>query len=1135
MLTLAVAKETRHCAAIISRLLTLFAMFSTAGVSGAEETSDAAEYFESHVRPVLVEKCVGCHGPDDQSSDLRLDSLPAMLRGGQQGAAIIPGNAERSLLIRALKQDGDLRMPPKPDSKLDEQVIDRFSRWINAGAVWPDAPATSQATPAEKAVTHWAFQPISRPAIPPSTPHAQSQANDVSAALHTPIDAFVSQKLNAAGLRLAHETDRRTLIRRVYYTLTGLPPTPQDVATFVADPDPAAYEKLVDQLLDSPHYAEHWARHWLDVARYSDTKGYVYAREERFWIHAWLYRDWVVQALQQDLPYDRFLLLQLAADLVSDTKRGDLAALGYLTLGRRFLGVKHDVIDDRIDVVCRGTMALTVGCARCHDHKYDPIGMDDYYGLYGVFDSCAEHRVDLAEGEASAPDAEFYEGLKERQEKLAVESARYSREAADRVRARLYDYLHAQTILDSYPAEGFDQILTPDDIYPAFVRQWESYLRTTLNTNDPIFGPWHDFQRLPAAEFESLAMEVTVRWRSVPVDRVNARVLQCLDTPPKSFDDVVRRYADMLGDVDRRWKARQAAAAGDGPDGAEWTADDEALLGVLYGERSPCEVPEGTIVTTETFYPTNQCEQLWRLQGDVDRWIMSAGESARFALTLVDRQAAREPRIFRRGNAARKGNEVERRAPRLLSTFAAEPFSHGSGRLELARAIIDPANPLTARVIVNRVWAGHFGQGLVRTTSDFGTRAAPPTHPELLDWLASEFVQNGWSLKQLHRMIVMSATFRQVSESDLDESYYQRAKQLDPENELLWHAPRHRLTFEEMRDTLLSITGELDRAVGGKPRDMFSIPSMPRRAIYGLVDRQFLPATLRTFDFANPDLHTPTRSETTVPQQNLFFMNHPFLLERAQSLAAQTAQSHSVEQRITQMFHLALLRDPSSDELHDAIEWLAAAEHEPEPQRPPTVADWQYGFGRLESEQQRVGGFTPLPHFSGKAWQGSDKYPDDKLGWVQLSAEGGHPGNDLEHAAVRRWITPRDLTIEIRSTIAHTSEPGDGIRAFVVSSRQGVLHTQSLHQKSEELNCDPLELQTGDTIDFVVDIGEVLNSDDFRWEVTITEVVPETASSSPATIWNSKVDFTQNVAVRLTPWEQFAQVLLCTNEVMFVD
>src|SRR6185437_10695025 len=756
-----------------------------------------------------------------------------------------------------------------------------LAEWVRLGAPWPASPPPAHENLAEVQGRHWAFQPISHPAPPTVQNVAWEQ---------TPIDRFVLAKLEAAGLAPSPPADRRTLIRRATIDVTGLPPTPEEVEAFVNDPAADAYARLINRLLDSPHYGEQWARHWLDVARYSDTKGYVYAREQRFWVHAPAYRDWVVQAFNRDLPYDQFLLLQIAADQAAPDDAGATEAMGFLTLGRRFLGVTHDIIDDRIDVVTRGTMGLTVACARCHDHKYDPIPTSDYYSLYGVFLNSTERLAPAAEpaarGEAYAA---FENELNKRQQKLRGAMLAKRNEAAERVRQRVTDYLVAQTELAKYPEEGFDQILTPTDTIPAFVRRWEALLTLADRQADPLVVPWRRFAALKADEFAARSAEIVRELNDSP-GAINPRVLAALSPPLASIRDVAERYGKLFAQVDQEWRAACEAAKAAGGAAPEKLAAPEAeeLRQVLYGTGSPCLVPDEAIVSIEGYFDSATTTELWKLQGEVDRWLIDSPLAPPFAVALVDRELLRPAQVFRRGNPANRGQYVDRHFVSVVTGPAPAPFAQGSGRLELARAIIDPKNPLTARVWVNRVWQHHFGAGLVRTPSDFGARADPPSHPALLDWLATRFVTDGWSTKELHRLILLSSTYQQRSDGPPEAAARKHAGQADPGNRLLWRMNARRLSFEEFRDSLLAVSGRLDLQMGGRSADLFTGNGTAnrRRTLYGLIDRQFLPSTLRMFDFANPDLHVPTRSETTVPQQALFAMNHPFVAQQAQSLIA---------------------------------------------------------------------------------------------------------------------------------------------------------------------------------------------------------------------------------------------------------
>lgn len=1106
------------------RLFSLLSLGLCCGAFAAEavaaQSPEGVEFFEKQVRPVLVEACQKCHGEKKQEGELRLDSRAAALKGGSSGVAILPGEPEKSPLVAAIRHMGDLKMPPK--ERLSDAQAEAIVAWIKAGAPWPDATTTAKKPDASQ---HWAFQPLRDPPPPVTTTKVAN-----------PIDAFIQRQLQASGLSSAAPADTRTLIRRATYDLTGLPPTPEEVEQFVRDvaADDSAYARLIERLLESPHYGEQWARHWLDVARYSDTKGYVYAREQRVWTHAWTYRDWVVKSLNDDLPYNRFLLLQIAADQVAPEDAAAQAAMGFLTLGRRFLGVTHDIIDDRIDVVTRGTMGLTVSCARCHDHKYDPIPTRDYYSLYGLFQSCAVHRVPTSEPRGTSEAQAAYQAeLAKREKALADAITRHRNEWADLVRKRLAEYLIAQTELSKYPEEGFDQVFTKSDILPTFVRRWQAFLDTAEREQDTIFVAWRMYRALPAEQFASQSEQATKRLAELPDERLHPRVRHAFEQPPASLKEVAERYATLFREVDEQWKAalKAAADAQQPPPTQLPEPDAEALRLVLYGPSSPCLTPEEPIANIETFFDSAAVNELWKLQNEVDNWVMTSPSAPPQAVVLRDRAQLASPRVFRRGNPAQKGDFVPRQFLELLTGPSRQPFQHGSGRLELAQAIVDPRNPLTARVMVNRVWLHHFGAGLVRTPSDFGLRAEPPSHPELLDWLTSRFIEDGWSLKSLHRRIMLSAAYRQSSAGPSDPAQLATARESDPQNRLLWRMNARRLSVEELRDSLLVAAGTLDRTLGGKPVDAFPGNSK-RRSLYCQVDRQFLPTTLRVFDFANPDLHIPQRSETTVPQQALFFLNHRLLLEQASRLAERSSPRGEITAQLREMIRLAYQREATVDEIATLSEFLRSAAAEPEQKPSATTKDWQYGFGAVNEQTSKLDGFTRLPHYTGSAWQGGTAWPDAKLGWVQLTANGGHAGNDLAHAAVRRWVAPRDMTVRIKSVLKHEVAAGDGVRGFLMHSQTGKLGFAAVHNKQAEFHVESLVVKSGDTLDFCVDIGGTLNSDMFTWEAEITSI-GETAALPNA--WRSVEDFRSQGQSRASALSLVAQALLSANEFLFVD
>ncbi len=1071
--------------------------------------ADGNDFFETNIRPLLVDHCQKCHGATKQQGGLRLDSREAMLKGGDTGPAIVIGQPDKSLLMMAIRRTGELKMPP--EKPLSEKQVEQFAKWVSLGAPWPTSGKPVGKVNPKPTPEHWAFQPVRQPALPVVQRESW---------VRSPIDRFVLAKLEAEKLVPSPTADKRTLIRRVSYDILGLPPTQEEVEAFVKDTSPDAFAKLVDRLLASPHYGEQWARHWLDVARYSDTKGYVYAREERFWVHAWVYRDWVVKSLNDDMPYDRFLKLQLAADQVAPHDPAAQAAMGFLTLNRRFLGVRHDIIDDRIDTVTRGMLGLTAACARCHDHKYDPIPTGDYYSLYGVFRNSAERVVP-----ASAPtnDEAFQQGLLQRQKKLAEVTAQRRRETADRARSRTADYLLAQLELHKYPEEGFDQILSLTDLIPSQVRKWRDYLARVEKPGDTIFGVWRACAKLKPEEF------TTANFADILASAPRL-VAMAFAKPPKDIAEVARGYARLFSQVELRHEARFAAVLGVAaiPLGDASPSEVERLYNVLHSEDSPAGVPDEPIVELENYYPSKVVDELWKLQNEVDRWIINS--SAKFATVLVDRSQPINARIFRRGNPATPTNEVPRQFLQVLTGPNREPFRNGSGRLELANAIASPTNPLTARVMVNRVWMHHFGTGLVNTPSDFGLRAETPSHPELLNWLAAKFVADGWSLKKLHREILLSATYQQASTGPSDAGSRQRAITRDPANRLLWRATPRRLSFEEMRDSLFAVSGQLDRTVGGKPVNVMSGATPARRTIYGLVDRQFPLDVLRVFDFANPDLHVPQRSETIVPQQALFFLNHPLPIDRAKAFANHptVAKSPTPKAKVTALYQMLYQRDPTPSQVRSAIALIDAMEAEQTSPEKPKPTAWSYGIAVFDPTAGKLSGFKRLPYFNGAAWQGSNNWPDAKFGWAQLTETGGHPGNDLDHAVVRRWTAPKDTTVRIDSLLQHQEKVGDGVRATIISSRHGVLKTATAHNSQAVMNIKTIEVKAGDSIDFVVDILKVLNTDQFLWSPTIVD-------SKDGTTWNAKGDFGGTPRPMLRPWEQLAQALLMANEFLFVD
>ena len=880
----------------------------------ADDAAAAADrFFEAKVRPLLVARCVECHGPDKQEAALRLDARVFAMRGNDSGPVIVAGKPDESRLIQVVRYaDDDVQMPPS--EKLPDEELAILTEWIRSGAAWPDtndaAPADHGGIPrlpdgsidfARAAETHWAYLPIERPPLP-------DVAN--AAACRTALDRFIVAQLESQGLSLSPEADRRTLIRRAYFDLVGVPPTYEEVESFVNDPAPDAWEQLIDRLLASPLYGQRWGRHWLDIARYADTKGYVFT-ENRFYPYSYTYRDYVVDALNGDKPYDRFLLEQLAADqlgLASDDPA--LAALGFLTVGPRFRNNQQDIIDDRIDVTTRGLMGMTLSCARCHDHKYDPLEAKDYYALYGIFESSQE--PDALPLIGTVNETPEYLAFKAERDKRMQAVEDYKQQAyADlmkKARTEAGDYLLAAAAAMRRLPRGFDPQYAHGQPREKLVNLWKGLLERRMRADDPVFGPWQTAAALPVETFATGLQDALQLSTKGNGPQWNPLVVNALcESPLNSMADVARAYGRLFADIQSQWDGMLASQQEGAPPDALPDADAEELRRVLHGPESITDVSFER-AEREVFERDNR-DQIRNLERQVGEWeATSPGAPAR-AMVIVDREQPVQPVVFLRGNPGRRGDPVARRFPQVLGGSEQEAFPNGSGRLDLARSIIAADNPLTSRVIVNRVWQHHFGTGLVRTASDFGARSDPPSHPELLDWLAATLIRDGWSLKDLHRTIMLSATYRQQAADRAD------GRSADPENRLLWRMNRRRLEFEPMRDAMLFVAGRLDASLDGRPVNIEERPFTNRRTVYALVDRNNLPGLFRTFDFPTPDTSSPERPVTAVPQQVLYGMNSPFVQEMAAAIVARPElQSAAPEDRVIQLFRLTLGRDPDESE-----------------------------------------------------------------------------------------------------------------------------------------------------------------------------------------------------------------------------
>ena len=1124
-------------------------VLATLGCAGVLPTpawaADAGvEFFEQKVRPLLADHCLGCHGggAGEPKGGLRLDSKAGWEKGGANGPVIRVGRAFESPLLKAVRrQPGVEAMPPAGDGRraLTQQEAGVLAQWIAMGAPDPrDGKAVGKKADAR---AHWAFQPVVAPTRPAVRDTAWPRAD---------LDFHVLAGLERQDLRPSPEADRRTWLRRATFDLTGLPPTFEDVEGFVQDAGQGAHERAVDRLLASPQFGERWGRWWLDVARYADSKGYVF-EEERRYAYSHTYRDWVVRAFNRDLPYDRFLLEQIAGDrLATPEDPWPMAALGFLTLGRRFLNNPNDIIDDRIDVVFRGTQALTVSCARCHDHKSDPIPTADYYSLHGVFASSEEPgEKPLLGGNPNPHQAALYEAERARRQKeLSDYRAEQTALVLKRLRERVGDQVLCAEEARAMDGAATEAIARTRKLDPGLVSEWKAYLEKTRSQRHPAWSPWHALAGLGTNDFAVRAKNWIEGWSKAPDAGANPWVVQALrEAAPTNLAGVANAYGRAFARADQAWAAAQDASAKAGTPAPAALEDPvaEALRVVLHGPDSPILASTRDI---NRFFETPVAQKSRALVRKVEELDATHPGAPLRAMALTDKAQPVEPVVFKRGNPGNHGPRVPRQFLSVLSRPDSKPFTDGSGRLEMARRIASPDNPLTARVLVNRVWGQLVGIPLVGSVADFGTRTEPPADPALLDHLAARFMAEGWSIKTLVRDIVLSSTYRQSSDPGASPeavAAFARNVAVDPAN--AWHGRmnRKRMDFEGLRDSLLRASGTLDMAFGGQAVEMFESGRSQRRTLYGFIDRQNLPAVLRSFDFANPDATVARRFQTTVPQQALFMLNNGFVAEAARAAARSASQavgggSGNDAERVRWLYRSLLQRDPDADEVRAALVFVAGqGKVVPEP-RP--AATWSQGTARWNDAAGRVEDFASFAVFKDKEarWQAGKEFPlADPRGYAFVSATQGHPGRNPGVAVVRRWTAPADMDVEVAGNLGHAAESGDGVEAIVVCSNRGVVGRWKAHHGKVATTTAAFRVGRGDQVDFVVVPGATDLTDTFEWAPMVREVpggnTPMAGMGRRS--WEVQRDFRGPASdpAPLDAWGRYAQVLLSSNEFVFVD
>jgi hypothetical protein len=872
-------------------------------MAGPASQSEDAEFFEKKIRPILANSCYECHSHQAKKlkGGLYLDNREELMKGGETGVAVVLGEPEKSRLIEAVRwSDPDFQMPPK--QKLEPSAVADLVHWVKIGAPWPKSeppkPVVSDkevAAAEKKKREHWAWQPVRNPK-PPGVKKYETVNG---------IDHFLRATLEKKGMTPAPRADRLTLIRRAYFDLIGLPPTPEEIAAFERDPAPNAFEKVVEHLLASPHYGERWGRHWLDVARYGEDQAHSF--QPRLYPQGFRYRDWLVKAFNDDMPYNEFIMEQIAGDLLEGgDKTGRPAALGFFALGPVYYGdgKMFDQFDDRIDTLTRGFLGLTVACARCHDHKFDPISSKDYYGLAGIIASSEYTEAPLVPPEVVKAYTEAQAVVLAKTNEITALLEKETPKCSAGLMEQTAKYMVAAWKLENFrkgEAKFSTEKMAKQEGLQSFVLdRWVKFLGKPKKERRSEFNKWHELVASQDGKMNLATNEAAV-------------------AETRKVAEGYQAYVMSLTKLKSAWDESQKAAQAIGAEKEKPSAADKLkleFLETLTAKDGVYALGKGEV---EKLLPEDRKTQLAGLRTELEALKKKAPEKYPFAHSLKEGSKPRNLPLLVRGNPENQGEEVPRHFLSVLSRNGTPAFTNGSGRLDLAKAIADPNNPLTARVFVNRLWQHHFGQGLVRTTSNFGLLGEAPSNPDLLDYLARQFMNSGWSIKALHREMMLSATYQMSSK--FDRTNHEK----DPENKMLWRMNRRRLEVEVWRDTMLAVAGNLDPKVGGPSTDLASKENR-RRTIYAKVSRHDLDSLLRLFDFPDPNVTSDSRTVTTVPLQQLFVLNSEFMVRQAKALAGRLSavSSEPDEQRINKAFLLVYGRLPKEQEKQLGMAFLAS-------------------------------------------------------------------------------------------------------------------------------------------------------------------------------------------------------------------
>jgi hypothetical protein len=883
-----------------------------------------------------------------------------------------------------------------------------------------------------------------------------------------PVDALLGKSWAEEGLRPAPPAPPRQWLERAAFTLTGLPPSEDQLRRIEASPDEATWQALIDELLASPAYGERWARHWMDVARYADTRGYHFDQDNRY-PFAYTYRDWLIRAFNDDLPYDRFVKLQVAADLLTDRPdHPDLAALGFLTVGLR--GGHVETIDDRVDVVTRGFLSSTVACARCHDHKTDPITMRDYYSLYSIFDHTDEPEDKPVIGQPQ--DAAAHESYRKELAKLEEEDLAVRRQLLKHVRSRevLPDYL--------------------DLAWRARKEDWSHGMATS-----------EGFKR------GRLRPNALMRWKDFLGEHAGvARVKRWLEEMDAAAGDPERRT--LCEALAEEWLAA--------PDGSE-------LAGLRANGGCPLNYDVDRI---SQFYDVEDGNQQRRRASAMSKLLAEHPGSPPRAMSLGDKAQWGQAVIFERGNPANRGESFERE---WLSFLGGGKFEEGrSPRLSLAEKLADPANPLTARTFVNRVWAWHFGAPLAEP-GDFGPQTPPPVLLPLLDTLAVAFLEKGGSVKELHRLLLTSRAFRLSADGPRENDA------IDEANTRFWKWSRRRLDFETMRDRVLAAAGSLDTSrTGGRSVNLDSAESDHRRSVYAFVDRYALPGTFVSFDLPHPDHHSPKRVETTVPQQALYFLNGPLVLRQAEKIASAPdfAALSDDAARVRWIYRRLFRRDPSDSERESALAWVAAAD--PADYAPQLGGYWE--VRHAPDTGAPSDDLATFPVFADDVWKTGPDVATAPIRWLHVGPGGGHAA--ARHTMVLRWKSTGAGQVRMTGRLERTQKGGSTLAWRIDGNGKPLAEAQLGPDSTADIAGTWIDVKAGDTMDFVLRAPDGDTCGNVKWTLRIEG--RESGSKPPREVGDFAKQFPRSNdpvpgARPANPWADLVQMLWASNEFHFVD